>query len=67
MRYETAIAHFKTDTALADAAGVTRQAANLWKHDGRVPEGVAYKLQVITGGKLRVDPRQYQENGRKPK
>lgn len=59
MRYETAIKHFKTDVALAEAANVTRQAANLWKHAGIVPEGVAYKLQVITGGKLRVDPKQY--------
>lgn len=59
MRYQTAIDHFKTELALAAALGVTRQAANIWKHKGILPEGMAYKIQVITGGLLRVDPAIY--------
>lgn len=59
MRYQTAIDHFKTEVALAAALGVTRQAANVWKHAGIIPEGMAYKLQVITGGLLRVDQALY--------
>lgn len=61
MRYKDALAHFGSDEAIAEAlGGKTRQAVNAWQRDGGIiPEGMAYKLQVITGGRLRVDPRLY--------
>jgi hypothetical protein len=57
MKKAAAIAHFKTATALARALRITKGAVSQW--DKIVPEGSAYKLQVITGGKLRVDERLY--------
>ena len=37
--------------------GISRQAVDQWGEV--VPEGSAYKLQVITGGRLQVDPSCY--------
>lgn len=53
----TALAYFKTLSALAQALGVTLQAVSQW--GTLVPESSAYKLESITRGKLRVDPKLY--------
>lgn len=50
-------AHFGTLDAIADAIGITKSAVSNW--DKIVPQGSAYKIQVVTGGKLRVDPSLY--------
>jgi hypothetical protein len=42
----------KAMTALAKALGCTYQ--NAWQMPEDVPEGTAYKLQVITNGELKV-------------
>ena len=42
---------------MAEALEISRQAVNKWPDT--VPEGVAYKLQVMTAGRLRVDPADY--------
>lgn len=52
MKKETAITHFKTVRALADALGITREAIYQWGDD--VPELWAYKLQCITFGAITV-------------
>ena len=39
--------------------GISRQAVDQWGE--AVPEGSAYKLQVITGGRLQVDPACYKK------
>lgn len=53
-----ALAHFDGNGAeLARFLGVTRKAVAAWPEI--VPEGSAYKLQVKTGGKLRVNPALY--------
>ena len=57
MRKEVVIKHFGTEVAVAEALGISRQAVNKWPDT--VPEGVAYKLQVMTAGLLRVDPNDY--------
>jgi hypothetical protein len=44
--------HFKTYNAAARALGISRSAVHQWP--ARVPEGQAYKLQVLTGGRLQV-------------
>lgn len=51
--------HFETSHAAAKALGITRQAIEQWGE--AVPEGTAYKIQVITGGILQVDPAMYQK------
>ena len=57
MRKTEAVDHFGSQRALAAALGITEQAVSLW--DELVPEGRAYQLESITGGKLRVDPASY--------
>ena len=59
MHKETVIAHFGTAVAVAQALEISHQAVCKW--DEIIPEGVAYKLQVITGGKLQVDPSIYRQ------
>lgn len=57
MRKSDVLAHFETPSAVADALGISVSAVSGW--DEIVPEGSAYKLQVITGDALRVDPSLY--------
>jgi hypothetical protein len=57
-----AIQHFGTATALARALNITVQAVSDW--GDFVPEGRAYKLQVVTGGLLRVDPSLYDKDAK---
>lgn len=64
MRKDEAIAHFGTASALADALGIRPASVAEWGEF--VPEGRAYQLQVITGGKLRVDPSAYQKRNGTP-
>ena len=60
MRTSDVLAHYQNDShAVAAALGISRQAVEKW--DTAVPEGSAYKLQAITGGKLQVDPRLYRK------
>lgn len=56
------IAHFKTVAELARALEITTQAVSDW--GDLIPEGKAYKLQVLTGGVLRVDPSLYAKAAR---
>lgn len=57
MKKSDVVEHFGSETAAAAALGVTKQAVNGW--DEIVPEGIAYKIQVLTRGKLKVDPEIY--------
>jgi hypothetical protein len=57
MLTEIAVDHFEGYANLAEALGISRQAVYQW--GDTVPEGMAYKLQVITAGHLRVDPSDY--------
>lgn len=63
MLKQTAIDHFGSASKLADALGVTDSAVSLWKEI--IPEGSAYKLQVITGGALRVDQSAYKNRAKR--
>lgn len=51
------IAHFGSPNEAAEAIGVTKSAVSQWKEI--VPRGIAYKVQVITGGKMQVNPTLY--------
>lgn len=57
MQKQAAIDHFGSASKLADALGISDSAVSLW--DEVIPEGSAYKLQVITGGALQVDQSMY--------
>jgi len=57
MRKETVVEHFGSEQAVAEALEISKQAVNKWPEI--IPEGVAYKLQVLTAGRLHVDPSMY--------
>jgi hypothetical protein len=51
------IKHFGALESIAQALNISKSAVSQW---GKVvPEGTAYKLQVITGGRLQVIPSLY--------
>jgi transcriptional repressor of cell division inhibition gene dicB len=52
MKKSDAIQHFGSVKKLADALGLWPQTVYLWKDE--VPDLIAYKLYVITGGKLEL-------------
>lgn len=57
MKKDDVVKHFGTQAAAAEALGITKQALTSW--GPYLPEGVAYKCQVITGGRLIVNPKIY--------
>jgi hypothetical protein len=57
MRKADVIKHFGTPSAAAEALDISVAAVSSWGEI--VPEGSAYKLQVITGGVLKVNPKLY--------
>ena len=52
-----AVQYFGGRRQLAEALNITRQAVEQWGEI--VAQGAAYKLQVITKGKLVVDSKKY--------
>lgn len=56
VKKQDAINHFGGVKPLADALGVWPAAVYKWGEN--VPELVAYKLHVITGGALKLDSKQ---------
>ena len=58
-----AVQHFGGRRQLAEVLGITRQAVEKW--GAYVAEGAAYKLQHLTGGRLRVIESAYQKKRRK--
>lgn len=59
MKKSVAISHFGTAIRLAKALNISKGAVSQW--DDVIPEGSAYKLQVITGGMLQVDASLYKK------
>lgn len=52
MTYDDVIGHFRTQTRLAAALGITQATVSSW---GRVvPDRYQYQIEVITGGKLKA-------------
>ena len=51
------IKHFGSQGATARALGLTKGAISQWPRI--VPRGSAYQIEVVTHGKLRVDPDVY--------
>lgn len=63
MKKSDLIRHFRTQSKAAAALGVTKSAVSQWADI--VPEGIAYKAQIITGGALRADPALYDHKRRR--
>jgi len=63
MRKEDVLRHFGGDSSsqvkTAAALGITKSAVSQWGEV--IPEGMAYKIQVMTAGVLRVDPALYEK------
>ena len=57
MRTKDVMTHYGTQVKIAEALNIYQSAVSRW--GDTVPEGQAYKLQVITRGKLKVDPSLY--------
>jgi hypothetical protein len=55
MKISEAIAHYGSQAQLARAIGVTRQAVHAWLLAGAIPELQQYKLESLTGRRLRAD------------
>jgi hypothetical protein len=64
MKKQDAISYFKTQAAVAQAAGISKQAVSQWGEF--VPPAVAELLAEITGGKLVFDPGCYPQSYRRP-
>ena len=60
MKTQDVFSHFGTKAALARALGYTPQAFYHW--DEYPPEMVQFKLEVLTGGALKVTPGTGQRN-----
>lgn len=57
MKTSDVIGYFGTQANAARALGITRGSVALWGE--YVPEGRAYQVQCLSGGKLKVDPSFY--------
>lgn len=71
MRKQAVLDHFRPKsakpndkgfTATARALGITKSAVCQWDEE-LIPEGMAYRVQVVTRGKLKVNPKDYQSSG----
>lgn len=51
--------HYKSFKAIAEALGITKSAVSQWPD--LIPEGMAYKLESLTHGKLKVRARLYRK------
>ena len=57
MKKKDVIDHYGSEAETARALAISRQAVNTWPDV--VPENTAYRIQVLTNNKLKVDPSLY--------
>lgn len=57
MKLEKLIAHFGTQVAAAHAIGVTQPTISNWRTRGHIPHLQQLRIEYITGGKLKADPK----------
>ena len=65
MKTLDAVQHFGSRRAIADVLGISRQAVYAWGQ--YVARGAAYRLQVMTGGRLVVDETKYETKYKRKK
>ena len=66
MKYDVMLGFYKRPIAVATALGISTAAVAVWKSLGVVPRKRAHQLEVMTGGKLKVDESVYANDGGKP-
>lgn len=54
MTTSNAVKYFGSKAAIARALGINKAAVSQWGET--IPEGRAYQIEVLTGGKLKADP-----------
>lgn len=54
MKKTDVIGYFGSISATAKALGISHVAVGKW--GGVIPQGRAYQIEVLTGGKLKADP-----------
>lgn len=59
MKYDAALKHYKTNAALAAAAGVSKQAVTRWAKTGVVPEASAWRLNAHSKGRVKMNMKDY--------
>jgi DNA-binding transcriptional regulator YdaS (Cro superfamily) len=67
MKFETALAHYGSQAAIARVLGLKRQHVFSWKDLGVIPAKHAVTLEVDSKGKVKVDPKVYERQGAKPR
>ena len=60
MKKTDVVKHFGSIAAVAEALDLARSSVYDWGEI--IPEGAAYKIQVITGGTMRVNQSFYEKN-----
>jgi transcriptional repressor of cell division inhibition gene dicB len=53
MTYDQAMKHFGTQVLFAEALGIKQPTISGWNRV--IPEAYQYQIEIITGGKLKVD------------
>ncbi|MGU5696729.1 Cro/CI family transcriptional regulator [Aeromonas allosaccharophila] len=56
MTTSNAVKYFGSKAAIARALGINKAAVSQWGET--IPEGRAYQIEVLTGGKLKANPSQ---------
>ncbi|WP_270809068.1 Cro/CI family transcriptional regulator [Aeromonas sp. QDB08] len=56
MTTSNAVRYFGSKAAIARALGINKAAVSQWGET--IPEGRAYQIEVLTGGKLKANPSQ---------
>ena len=64
MNVQLAIQWAGSQRELARRLGITEGAVSQWLASGKVPEGRAYQIQVISAGAVVVDPCAYRPDGK---
>jgi DNA-binding transcriptional regulator YiaG len=59
MKVESVVEYFGSKAVAAEALGIGRANLTHWQNKGRVPEKQAMRLDRITNGSLKYNPKHY--------
>lgn len=65
MKFDAALAFYKTQSGIARALKLSRQQINSWKEGGVIPAKHAVTLEVDSKGKVKVESKVYEPGWRK--
>jgi hypothetical protein len=61
MTPEKVIDHFESISSTASALGITYESVRKWVIQGKVPQSRQYEIEILTGGKLKAEPKPKQK------